>query len=155
MKISTDPHDGVLIPIPQYPLYSASIDLLGGHRIGYYLDESKEWGFDVHEAQRAVTDAREKGINPKAIVFINPGNPTGNIMSKQDLESAIDLAKKENLVVMADEVYQKNVYAENKEFHSFFKVLHEMMAKDGSYKDVELVSFHSVSKGIFGECGLR
>ena len=144
-----------MIPIPQYPLYSASIDLLGGHKISYFLNEEKEWGFDINEAQRAVDDAKKKGITPQAIVFINPGNPTGNVMSDQDIRDAIQLAKKENLVVLADEVYQQNIYGQNKKFSSFFKILNELTAKDASYKEVELVSYHSVSKGIFGECGLR
>jgi len=130
-------------------------DLLRGTKIGYYLDEAAEWGFDLSEAQRAVDDAKTKGIKPKAIVFINPGNPTGNIMSDEDIRSAIRLAKKENLVIMADEVYQTNIYGKDKKFSSFFKILNELTAKDKSYGDVELISYHSVSKGIFGECGLR
>jgi len=149
------PYDGIMIPIPQYPLYSASIDLLGGAKIGYYLDEEKQWGFDIKETRRAVAEAKQKGIAAKAIVFINPGNPTGNVMSDDDIRSAIELAKEENMVILADEVYQQNIYGQNKKFSSFFKILNEMTAKDASYKQVELVSYHSVSKGIFGECGLR
>ncbi|ETO06941.1 alanine aminotransferase [Reticulomyxa filosa] len=81
------------------------------------------------------------------------GNPTGQCMSEDNIRQAIELAKRENMIILADEVYQENVYDKtNQPFVSFRKVLLSMGEK---YKDVELISFHSISKGVFGECGLR
>lgn len=66
-----------MIPIPQYPLYSASIVEYNMEQVGYYLDEDNDWGLDVKELERAVKEARER-CNVRGIVVINPGNPTGN-----------------------------------------------------------------------------
>merc|ERR1711971_11642 len=147
--------DGIMIPIPQYPLYSASITLLNGQQIGYFLDESAGWRFSGSEARRALTNAKSAGVRPKGLVVINPGNPTGQVMSEQEIRGAIELAAEEDLCVMADEVYQTNIYGADSKFVSFFKVLKQMEKEDAAFKKVELVSYHSVSKGILGECGLR
>ncbi|XP_044252943.1 alanine aminotransferase 1 [Tribolium madens] len=142
---------GVMVPIPQYPLYSASLAEFNMHQIGYFLDESKGWGLDVSELQRSIDEAR-KVSNPRAIVIINPGNPTGQVLSRQNIEEIIKFAYKEKLFLFADEVYQDNVYAEGSQFYSFKKVLIEM---GKPYSDMELASFMSCSKGYMGECGLR
>jgi len=85
---------------------------------------------------------------------INPGNPTGASLSKEDIKAVIKFAAEEKLVVMADEVYQTNVFIG--EFHSFKKCLRELQQEEaGKYDEVELVSLHSVSKGMVGECGHR
>jgi alanine transaminase len=63
---------GVLIPIPQYPLYSATLAEFNVKQVGYFLDENKNWGLDVNELERSITEAR-KHCNPRAIVVINPG----------------------------------------------------------------------------------
>ena len=74
-------------------------------------------------------------------------------MDRKSLEGIVKLCYDNQILLMADEVYQQNVYDESKEFISLRRVLHEMGAP---YKDeVELISMHSVSKGILGECGLR
>lgn len=62
-----------MIPIPQYPLYSASIRLLGGAQIGYYLDEESNWGLSAKELDRSLKEAKSKGLNTRAVVIINPG----------------------------------------------------------------------------------
>ncbi|XP_069588283.1 alanine aminotransferase 2 isoform X4 [Ranitomeya imitator] len=143
---------GVLIPIPQYPLYSAALAELGAVQVNYYLDEEKCWALNVTELQRALHEAR-KHCDPKVLCIINPGNPTGQVQSRKCIEDVIRFAAEENLFVMADEVYQDNIYAEGCAFHSFKKVLFEMGPK---YSDVvELASFHSTSKGFMGECGFR
>lgn len=144
-------HSGVMVPIPQYPLYSASIAEFNMQQVGYYLDESKNWGLDMKELQRAVDEAR-KICHPRAIVVINPGNPTGQVLSRQNIEEIIKFAYKEKLFILADEVYQDNVYAAGSKFHSFKKVLVEM---GPPYDGMELASFMSCSKGYMGECGLR
>nr|BBA45755.1 alanine aminotransferase [Pachyrhynchus infernalis] len=142
---------GCMIPIPQYPLYSATLTEFGIHQIGYYLDESRNWGLDIAELQRAITEAR-KVCYPRALVIINPGNPTGQVLTRENIEEIIKFAYKEKLFLLADEVYQNNVYAPGSKFYSFKKVLTEM---GEPYCSMELASFMSCSKGFMGECGLR
>jgi len=143
------PQDGVLLPIPQYPLYSATMTLLGGQSVGYFLNEEAGWGIDIEELERSVSEFRKSGGNPRAIVVINPGNPTGQILSRDVMEGVLKFAERERLMVMADEVYQDNVHVDHKNFVSFRSLAKEL----GS--TVEVFSFHSVSKGVTGECGLR
>ncbi|XP_063777164.1 alanine aminotransferase 2-like [Pseudophryne corroboree] len=143
---------GVLIPIPQYPLYSAALAELGAVQVNYYLDEDNCWALDIKALRRALEEARTH-CNPKVLCIINPGNPTGQVQSRKCIEDVIHFAAEENLFLMADEVYQDNVYAKGCAFHSFKKVLFEMGPK---YSDVvEMASFHSTSKGCMGECGFR
>jgi aspartate/methionine/tyrosine aminotransferase len=144
--------DGVLLPIPQYPLYSALLTLLGGTKVNYYLDEEKGWGLSIQELNSAVTKAKMKGINVRSIVVINPGNPTGQCLEVDNMKEIIKFCHRENLIIIADEVYQENVYTEGKKFTSFRKVLLDMGEE---YRDVQLFSCHSVSKGFLGECGQR
>ncbi len=142
--------DGFMIPIPQYPLYSASIELYGAKQIGYYLDEENSWQLNENVLRASYDNARMKGINPVALVVINPGNPTGAVLSFENIRMIINFAKKHNLSIMADEVYQDNVYAINGTFHSFAKVMRQL-----DETEISLFSFHSVSKGYMGECGHR
>lgn len=92
-------------------------------QIGYYLNEEDNWALDMNELDRAVQEGRENNIMPRAIVVMNPGNPTGQVLTRNNIEQIIKFAHKERLMIMADEVYQDNVYAEECEFHSFKKVL--------------------------------
>ncbi|XP_075954385.1 alanine aminotransferase 2-like isoform X1 [Anarhichas minor] len=143
---------GVMISIPQYPLYSAALAELDAVQINYYLNEEKCWSLDISELQRALDEAR-RHCNPRALCIINPGNPTGQVQSRQCIEDVIRFAAQERLFLMADEVYQDNVYADGCQFHSFKKVLFDMGPE---YSDtVELASFHSTSKCYMGECGFR
>ncbi len=144
------PSDGFMIPIPQYPLYSATIELYGGSQIGYYLDEENSWQLNEEILTNSLNDAKAKGIDPVAIVVINPGNPTGAVLSFENIKMVINFAKKHKLAIMADEVYQDNIYAIDGMFHSFAKVMHQI-----GESDISLFSFHSVSKGFMGECGHR
>lgn len=139
---------GVMIPIPQYPLYTATLAEYGMQPIPYYLDEKNHWSLDIKELERSLNESRDK-CTPKAIVIINPGNPTGSVLTRQNIEDVIKFARKENLMVMADEVYQHNIYKEGDKFHSFKKVMTELGIK------LELASMMSASKGYMGECGLR
>ncbi|XP_062138112.1 alanine aminotransferase 2 [Drosophila sulfurigaster albostrigata] len=142
---------GIMVPIPQYPLYSATIAEYGMSKIDYYLDEANKWGLNRKELQRAY-DAAKTQCNPRALVIINPGNPTGQVLSRQNIEEIIKFAHENQLLLLADEVYQANVYDKDSKFHSFKKVMHEM---GEPYRSQELVSFLSVSKGFLGECGIR
>lgn len=74
-----DKQDAILTPIPQYPLYSATIQLYGGTLVPYYLDEENGWGMDVNELKKSVEDAKARGLTVRALVVINPGNPTGQV----------------------------------------------------------------------------
>jgi len=74
---------GVMIPIPQYPLYSATIALRGGQQVGYFLDEESGWQVKMDEMERAIDEAKSKGINVNSFVLINPGNPTGEVLSRE------------------------------------------------------------------------
>lgn len=144
--------DGMLVPIPQYPLYSALTTLFGGHLVGYYLDESASWEARVSELERALKEARAKGTNVRGLVVINPGNPTGQCLDLKAQQEIVAFVVRENLVLFADEVYQENIIAEGKKFNSFKKVALDM-AMDA--EKLELISFHTASKGFMGECGIR
>jgi alanine transaminase len=94
------------------------------------------------------------------IVVINPGNPTGQVLDKQTIEDILKylvslilrFASDKKVTVFADEVYQSNVYVPHKKFHSMRQIKESLPPP---YNDVELYSFHSISKGISGECGFR
>lgn len=147
------PQDGILVPIPQYPLYSAAIQLLGGSLVGYYLKEETGWSLDFDELARAVADAKRKGVQVRGMVFINPGNPTGQCLSKKDLEGLVKFAYKNRLVLLADEVYQDNIY---QSVRPFVSCRHVALTMGAPYaKELELVTFHTASKGVYGECGFR
>ena len=142
--------DGFMIPIPQYPLYSASLTLLGGRAIGYFLDERNRWQLSEEILTESLARARRSGTNAVGIVVINPGNPTGAVLTRENIEMIIGFARRHGLAVIADEVYQENVYASGCAFHSFAKVLHSL-----GDTTTPLFSLHSVSKGFLGECGHR
>ena len=156
------PTTGVMIPIPQYPLYSATIDLLQGRAVGYYLDEQAGWELNVQALEDAYQKAIQQGTTVVALCLINPGNPSGSVLSRDNLRAVLDFCVRHRLVLLADEVYQENVYAG--EFVSCKRVAYEMGLLHDNYNnndpttggaDIELVSFHSTSKGVFGECGRR
>lgn len=147
------PNDGVMVPIPQYPLYSASIALYGGQLVPYYLDEENGWALDMGEMRRSLEAARAKGICVRALVFINPGNPTGQCLTEDNLKDLINFCYQSKLVLMADEVYQENIYNSQRPFISARKVLGRMPEPVRS--GMEIASFHTVSKGAYGECGMR
>lgn len=99
-----NPGENVLIPEPGYPLYSAiqsKLELCGN---SYFLDESNGWQPDIDDIKRKIND------KTRAIVLINPNNPTGSVFSKEILLEIVDLAMKHKLVVMADEIYDKLLF---------------------------------------------
>ncbi|PHT88895.1 Alanine aminotransferase 2 [Capsicum annuum] len=145
-------NDGIPCPIPQYPLYSVSITLHRGTHISYYLDEESGWALEISEFENQLKTARSRGVNVRALVVINPGNPTGRVLAEANQREIVEFCRKEGLVLLADEVYQENVYAHDKQFHSFKNRSRSMGFGE---KDISLVSFHSASKGYYGECGKR
>ena len=74
--------------------------------MGYFLDEDNNWALDMNEIQKSYDQGIAEGAEPRAIVVINPGNPTGNVLSKKNLEDVIKFAHKNKLFLFADEVYQ-------------------------------------------------
>jgi len=147
----TGADSGVLIPIPQYPLYTAALTNLGGTAVGYYLDEDAGWSVSMPEVKEAAARFRAEWPSGqiKAMVVINPGNPTGNVMTRAEMEDVVRFCHEQGLVLLADEVYQENIWNPAKKWESFRKVVMQMGLA------VELISFHSISKGYYSECGLR
>lgn len=140
---------GVMIPIPQYPLYSASLCEFGMQQVNYYLDEISNWRLNIKELERAYDEAKEK-CDIRILAVINPGNPTGAVLSEENIIEILDFASERGLMVLADEVYQHNVYEEGAKFNSFKKVMFQK-----TNHRLELASLMSSSKGYMGECGLR
>ncbi|KAL7673040.1 hypothetical protein ACOME3_007911 [Neoechinorhynchus agilis] len=151
MSAPCDKPAGVMIPIPQYPLYTAALTEYNIHPMGYFLDEDNLWAISMEELERSYNEAKKSCV-PRAIVVINPGNPTGQLLSKENIENIIKFAKDRSLLILADEVYQDNIYEPGANFISFRKVL---LGMPSPYKQAELASFHSASKGFMGECGAR
>lgn len=98
--------DEVLVPAPDYPLWTAAVNFAGGKAVHYLCDEANEWNPDLHDLEKKITS------NTKALVLINPNNPTGAVYSKETLEYIIGLARKHDLVLLSDEVYERIVYDE-------------------------------------------
>ncbi|ODQ83179.1 hypothetical protein BABINDRAFT_159620 [Babjeviella inositovora NRRL Y-12698] len=152
--ICSGPDSGVLIPIPQYPLYTATLALNNATPLPYYLEESKGWSTNPDEIREVIVSAISRGIKPKALVVINPGNPTGAILSYDNIADIITVAAEYGVMVIADEVYQENVF--RGEFVSMRRVFKDLQAAEPElYANVLLASLHSTSKGFSGECGQR
>ena len=152
--LCASPKTGVLVPIPQYPLYTATLSLLGAHCVPYYLNENNNWGTDLSGIETALQDAKAKDIDVRAIVVINPGNPTGGVLKAEEIRDVLKFSAEHKLVVMGDEVYQTNVF--EGQFTSFKKGLRDLQQEcPAKYDNIELVSMHSTSKGMVGECGHR
>jgi alanine-synthesizing transaminase len=129
--------DEVLVPAPDYPLWTAAVSLSGGTPIHYLCDESKEWAPDLADLRSKITP------RTKAIVMINPNNPTGAIYSKAVLMELTQIAREHGLILFADEIYDKMLYDEEK---------HISLASLSS--DVVIISFNGLSKN-YRSCGYR
>ena len=99
-----DNGDEVLIPAPDYPLWTACTQLAGGRAVHYLCDESQNWWPDPDDIEARVTP------RTKAIVVINPNNPTGAVYPRELLEKIVDIARRHDLILMADEIYDKILY---------------------------------------------
>ncbi|XP_002467302.1 alanine aminotransferase 2 isoform X1 [Sorghum bicolor] len=147
-----DQKDGILCPIPSHSLYTSYMVLQGATLVPYYLDESRGWGVSISDLKKQLDGARSMGVVVRGLVVINPGNPTGHVLMEENQCEIVDFCRNEDLVLLADEVYQENVYTDEKKFHSFKKIARSMGYGEG---DISLVSFHSISNGYYGECGRR
>ena len=134
-------NDAVMIPIPQYPIYSALIAKLGGRQVGYELEEDLNWAVTREELETKLARAKKEGLEVRALAMINPGNPSGNIMTHCGIQTITSFCADHGIVLLADEVYQANIYPDSAEFVSAKKV-----ALDQRAKNLQLISFHSTSK---------
>ncbi|RKX75126.1 MAG: aminotransferase [Spirochaetes bacterium] len=121
--------DEVLIPSPDYPLWTAAVSLAGGKAVHYRCDEASEWYPDMADIEKKVSP------RTRAIVVINPNNPTGSVYPRDILEKIVNIASRNRLVVFSDEIYDKIVY-DNTEYNSIASL------KD----DVLFVTFNGLSK---------
>jgi len=96
--------DEVLIPAPDYPLWTASVSLCGGHPVHYLCDEQADWYPDIDDLAGKITK------KTRGIVLINPNNPTGSVYPRDVLEAVISLARKHKLIIFSDEIYDKIIY---------------------------------------------
>ena len=146
----TGPKDAILISRPQYPFYSAAIARFGGTAVYYDFNEEEGWTLNREQLKQTAREARNKGLNIKAMVVIDPNNPTGAMLSVDDKKCVIGLAAEYGFSIIADEVYRENTY--NAKWDSFSSVLASMP----EYKDnIQMINYHSASKGDWGECGKR
>jgi alanine-synthesizing transaminase len=104
MQALLDSGDEILIPSPDYPLWTAAVNLAGGRPVHYTCDEQANWFPDIEDIKNKVTK------NTKGIVLINPNNPTGAVYPKELLLQVIEIARTNNLIVFSDEIYDKILY---------------------------------------------
>ena len=129
--------DQVLIPMPDYPLWTAAVSLSGGIPVHYHCDETAEWYPDLDDIRSKVTS------NTKAIVVINPNNPTGALYPKEILEGILQIAREHGLIVFADEIYDKVLFDGNQ--HTSIASLAD---------DVLCITMNGLSKN-YRSCGYR
>ena len=129
--------DEILVPAPDYPLWTASVSLSGGTPVHYMCDEAADWTPDLADIERKISP-RTRGL-----VIINPNNPTGALYSDQVLQGLVALARKHGLIVFADEIYDKTLYDGAQ--HTSVASLAE---------DVLFVTFNGLSKN-YRSCGYR
>lgn len=108
MQALLDNGDEVLIPAPDYPLWTAMTSLAGGTPVHYLCDEGNDWNPDIADIESKITD------KTKALLVINPNNPTGAVYSMEVLQQLVDLARKHQLLLLADEIYDKILYDDAK-----------------------------------------
>ena len=129
--------DEVLVPAPDYPLWTASVALSGGTPVHYLCDEQSSWYPDIADIRRKITP------NTKAIVVINPNNPTGALYPESLLREIVEVARQHQLIVFADEIYDKTLY--DGETHTSIASLAD---------DVLFVTYNGLSKN-YRSCGYR
>lgn len=104
MQALVNDGDEILIPAPDYPLWTAAVNLCGGTAVHYHCDEESEWYPDVDDIRSKITS------RTRAIVVINPNNPTGSVYPREVLQTLHDLAAEHNLIMLSDEIYDKILY---------------------------------------------
>jgi alanine-synthesizing transaminase len=125
-----NPGENVLTPSPEYPLYGAVLAKLGAEPNAYDLDEANGWEPDLDDMRRRINS------RTKAILLITPSNPTGSVMSRKTLEAILEMARQHNLVIFADEIYDKLIFTPGVEHISIATLA----------QDVPIVTFNGLSK---------
>ena len=133
-----DDGNEILVPAPDYPLWTGAITLSGGTAVHYECDESNGWNPDLAEVESKITE------NTHGLVIINPNNPTGAVYSEDTVKGLIDIARRHDLVVFADEIYEKIIFDD--------AVHHHAATYAGS--DVLCLTFSGLSKA-YRVCGYR
>ncbi|MGF1691902.1 pyridoxal phosphate-dependent aminotransferase [Photobacterium kagoshimensis] len=129
--------DEILVPSPDYPLWTAAVSLSGGTPVHYICDEQSDWYPDLDDIKKKITP------NTRGIVLINPNNPTGAVYSRDFLLEVVEIARKHKLIIFADEIYDKILYDGAQ--HTSIAPLAE---------DVFCVTFNGLSKS-YRVCGFR
>ncbi|AMG29764.1 pyridoxal phosphate-dependent aminotransferase [Grimontia hollisae] len=129
--------DELLVPSPDYPLWTAAVSLSGGKPVHYLCDEASDWYPDLDDIKAKITP------NTKGIVLINPNNPTGAVYSRDFLMQIAEIARQHNLIIFADEIYDKILY-DGAQHHSIAPLA----------PDVFCVTFSGLSKS-YRVCGFR
>tara|TARA_B110000091_G_scaffold132361_1_gene141805 strand:- start:4056 stop:5273 length:1218 start_codon:yes stop_codon:yes gene_type:complete len=129
--------DEVLIPAPDYPLWTASVKLAGGNPVHYLCDEEQDWFPDIDDIKSKITS------KTKALVLINPNNPTGAVYSDDLLKQLIDIAREHKLLLLSDEIYEKILYD---------GISHTSIAS--LCDDVPMITFNGLAK-TYRAAGLR
>lgn len=124
-----DNGDEILVPSPDYPLWTASVTLAGGNAVHYMCDEQNEWNPDIDDIKKKITP------KTKGIVVINPNNPTGALYSDETLKEIVEIARQNNLILFADEIYDRLVMDG-----------HTHTALASLAPDVPCISFNGLSK---------
>ncbi|MCM8541827.1 MAG: pyridoxal phosphate-dependent aminotransferase [Lentisphaeraceae bacterium] len=137
MEALLNPGDEMLIPSPDYPLWTAAVSVANGVAKHYNCDAENEWQPDIDHLESLISE------KTRGIVVINPNNPTGAVYSEETLKRIIELAKKHKLIIFSDEIYSKVLFDDNK---------HIPMAT--LTKDVLVVTFNGLSKN-YRACGFR
>lgn len=133
-----NPGDEILIPSPDYPLWTGVVQLAGGKPVHYLLNEELEWTPDFEDIESKITE------RTRAIVVINPNNPTGAVYDRYTLERIVCIAEKHNLIILSDEIYEKIVYDD-----------HEMVSIASlTNNSVLCVTYSGLSKA-YRVCGFR
>lgn len=142
---------GALTCVPQFLRFYTLLKRYGYHEMGYYLDEDRGWAHNVDEMQKALNESKSVCV-PRCLLLINPSNPPGTVLSRQQLQDIIVFAHKNHLIILADEVFEHNTYDSKLPFCSVRNVMNSMGLP---YSRTPLVSFNSISKGYACEAGLR
>ncbi|GAA0345252.1 pyridoxal phosphate-dependent aminotransferase [Micropruina glycogenica] len=133
-----DDGNEILVPAPDYPLWTGAVTLCGGTPVHYLCDESNGWNPDLAEIEAKITDKTH------ALVIINPNNPTGAVYSEETVKGLVDMARRHDLVVMADEIYEKIIFDDAVHHH----------AATFAGEDVLCLTFSGLSKA-YRVCGYR
>jgi alanine-synthesizing transaminase len=138
MQALLNQEDEILIPAPDYPLWTAAVNLAGGRAIHYQCDEQADWYPDINDIKSKITP------NTKGIVVINPNNPTGAVYSEALLKEIVELAREHDLIIFADEIYSKIVY-DDAEYIPLGRLSEEVLCLsfNGLSKSYRLAGFRS------------